>query len=102
MKQILSLEWPFESHLFYTLEFLDKGDQMLFHLNSSYKIQARQLSNVYDRLTVLSRLVQNFIQNELTNSMEQSPSWESNSHSESQEILRLLWNLKTSVFFTRN
>jgi hypothetical protein len=29
---------------------------------------------------------------ETTASMEQSPSWEANSHSASQEILRLLWN----------
>jgi len=26
--------------------------------------------------------------------MEQSPSWEADNHSASQEILRLLWNLK--------
>jgi hypothetical protein len=30
----------------------------------------------------------------MTHSMQQSPSWEANSHSASQEILRLLWNLK--------
>jgi len=29
-----------------------------------------------------------------THSMEQSPSWEVNSHSASQEILHLLWNMK--------
>jgi hypothetical protein len=28
----------------------------------------------------------------ITNSMEQSPSWEANNHSASQEIRRLLWN----------
>jgi len=31
---------------------------------------------------------------EITNSMEQSPSWEADSHSATQEITRLLWNPK--------
>jgi len=30
----------------------------------------------------------------LTNAMEQSPSWEANSHSASQEMHRILWNTK--------
>jgi hypothetical protein len=30
----------------------------------------------------------------MTNSMEQSPSWGADSHSDSQEIPRLLWNTK--------
>jgi hypothetical protein len=30
----------------------------------------------------------------ITNSMQHSPPWEANSHSASQNILRLLWNLK--------
>jgi len=35
---------------------------------------------------------------ELTNSMEQSTSWEANSHSASQEIPHLLWNLKVHCY----
>jgi hypothetical protein len=36
----------------------------------------------------------NWLTNQQTNSMEQSPSWEANSHSANQEIPCLLWNPK--------
>jgi hypothetical protein len=38
---------------------------------------------------------------EITNSMEESPTWEADSHSASQEIPRLLWNPKFITFFTK-
>jgi hypothetical protein len=41
-----------------------------------------------------------FLKN-VTNCMEQSPSWEANSHSTSEEILRLLWNRRLIAMFTR-
>jgi hypothetical protein len=37
----------------------------------------------------------------LSNSMEQNPSWEATSHSNSQEISRLLWNPEFITVFTR-
>jgi hypothetical protein len=42
----------------------------------------------------LSKQPTNKLTDWLTNFMEQSPSWESHSHSTSQEILRPLWNHK--------
>jgi hypothetical protein len=38
-------------------------------------------------------MVTNFLNTQLTNSMERNPSWETNSHSDSQEIHWLSWNL---------
>jgi hypothetical protein len=37
----------------------------------------------------------------LSNSMEQSPSWEANSHSDNREIYHILWNPKVVTMFTR-
>jgi len=33
----------------------------------------------------------------INNSMEQSPSWEANSHSANQEMIHLLWDLNASL-----
>jgi hypothetical protein len=52
------------------------------------------LSHPYGpRTEHLHSLIQSItLQSELTNSMEQRPSWEANSFSASQEIPRILWN----------
>jgi hypothetical protein len=42
-----------------------------------------------------------FMTDRLTNYMEQSPSWEANSHSTSQGIHHLLWNQRLTDVFTR-
>jgi hypothetical protein len=42
------------------------------------------------------------IARELTNPMEQSPTWEANSHAASQEIPRLLWNSKVHCHVHRS
>jgi hypothetical protein len=47
--------------------------------------------------TPLVIVVLNFCKNPLYNSVEQSPSWEANSHSASQEIHSLLWDTNINL-----
>jgi hypothetical protein len=51
-------------------------------------------TEVYRRFPQLLLLLLGQSVNKLTNSMQQGPSWEANSHSASQEIPLLLWNSK--------
>jgi hypothetical protein len=56
-------------------------------------------------VTVLNGMLnhsQQNVANYQTNSMEQSPSWEANSHSASQEITRLSWTWRFRIVFTRS
>jgi len=56
--------------------------------------EALRLMHVISVPTILRAGVMKNLTNQLTDSMEHSPSWEANSHSCSKEIPHLLWNLK--------
>jgi len=69
----------------------------LLRLNSTYLMMAQVLAQKKRtaRLLLLIRpLVTMARHDDGDNSMEQSPSWEANQFSASQEILRILWNPK--------
>jgi hypothetical protein len=75
---------------------------LCFTFNTSFCNQTKfeySRKKLSSNITVIS-YIQNFIQhsslsvNSVTNSMEQSPSWETNSHSASQEIAHLAWKWK--------
>jgi hypothetical protein len=73
-----------------TLKFRSVFTRPLF-LKTSSTVWQRSQDHLYPHITCAPRSV---INNKQTNSMEQSPSWEANRLSSTQEIPRVLWNPK--------